>query len=686
MRRALAALVILCAAAPPLRAGAAGAVLRPPIPGPRGTIVWNGPGPPLLDPLPVLRSAGSGPVARADSLALWSEVATRGSAWAPLALRTLALAAAESGAAARADSLWRRLARDAEWADAEANGARADLALARGDTSGAETILGSADHSRWSEAEQAAWLGCRAELRLARGDAAAARGFARDAMVRFPATAGAALALPLFERATARRGAASVEEERAAAEVEALHGQRAAAATRLAAVQRRVPAADRWRVALRRGAILRADRHFAESRAAFAQARTGAPSSIRPRIALELARTFVAANDAAAARAQFQIAAAAPDTSVASAARWERGRLEESVGHWTAAAAAFGGLARERGERATEAAFRAGLAALAAGDREAARDEFARAVGEGARFWQAVLLRPHAVMVADTTLRAIAGSAGYTFYRVAARESVGVTPALPAGVASPDSLSGVLALAAGWVAGGDDAEAAALLEGWASRDPRFLAGEPATRAPGRWLGAAAVAYAAGENALGVRCAARAFEESPGRRDGAAVAPWLYPPAFARERARADSATHGAVEPALLAAVVWQESRFEPRARSRSDALGLLQLKVGTAGDVARERGEPPPGADDLADPERNLRYGAGYLAGLLERSGGDVVRALAAYNAGPSVAARWVSLRDRGGLALDCELIARPETQDYVKRILAARAAYRELAPVPGAP
>ena len=103
-----------------------------------------------------------------------------------------------------------------------------------------------------------------------------------------------------------------------------------------------------------------------------------------------------------------------------------------------------------------------------------------------------------------------------------------------------------------------------------------------------------------------------------------------------------------VSPALLAALVWQESRWHPKAVSPKGAIGLTQLMPGTARDLRV----------DPTDPLANLIGGARYLRQLLDQFDGDVEKALAAYNAGPA------RVRSAGGVP------AIPETMSYVASIV----------------
>ena len=230
-------------------------------------------------------------------------------------------------------------------------------------------------------------------------------------------------------------------------------------------------------------------------------------------------------------------------------------------------------------------------------------------------------------------------------------------------------------------------DAMLVLQRWSARavPPTVAAdrGDSVSCAAGASVRAAALAAAAGRLAAAIRLAQRALDSIPRAGSEAwGIVPLLYPPGPDSLYGAPPDSTADPVDRDLLRAVAWQESRFDSRARSKSDALGLYQLKLATAGDMARRLGDPPPTRERLFDPATSLRYGREYLHWLLERLDAPWIVALSAYNSGPSsVTDRWPQLRARGGDALFCELIGRAETRDYVRKILGARQAYRELRP-----
>lgn len=121
-----------------------------------------------------------------------------------------------------------------------------------------------------------------------------------------------------------------------------------------------------------------------------------------------------------------------------------------------------------------------------------------------------------------------------------------------------------------------------------------------------------------------------------------------------------------LDPALLAAVIYRESKFDPNAKSKSGAIGLMQLLPSTAKGIALHTGGTKFRVADLYDPEINVRYGAFYLRRLLSKYG-DERLALAAYNAGQANVDGWLAA-GRG--------IEFAETRKYIDRVLAARAIY----------
>ncbi len=138
-----------------------------------------------------------------------------------------------------------------------------------------------------------------------------------------------------------------------------------------------------------------------------------------------------------------------------------------------------------------------------------------------------------------------------------------------------------------------------------------------------------------------------------------------------------AAAHG-LDPYLVAALVAQESNFDPLVRSHADAVGLMQILPSTGRGYARKLGVRPFSAARLTEAEVNVRIGTQIFSDTIRKFGG-VHFALAAYNAGDSRVKGWQ--RERPGMPQDefIDDIPFPETQNYVKRILGTAEDYRRL-------
>jgi soluble lytic murein transglycosylase len=137
-----------------------------------------------------------------------------------------------------------------------------------------------------------------------------------------------------------------------------------------------------------------------------------------------------------------------------------------------------------------------------------------------------------------------------------------------------------------------------------------------------------------------------------------------------------------IDPALLAAVIYSESRFRPHVRSPQGAIGLMQLLPSTAAGIATRTGGTAFVASDLDDPEINVRYGSWYLRHLRQHYKGlpnAMTLALAAYNAGMANVDDWVA-RTRPGEPLQIPP-AFAETRHYLKGVEHARDVYERLYP-----
>ena len=134
----------------------------------------------------------------------------------------------------------------------------------------------------------------------------------------------------------------------------------------------------------------------------------------------------------------------------------------------------------------------------------------------------------------------------------------------------------------------------------------------------------------------------------GSSSGAEVKAILLAPTAYREHVRRAADKYGLAEE-LLHAVMAVESGFRPGAISEKGAMGLMQLMPGTARDMY---------VRDVWSPEENIDGGARYLRTLANKYDGDLMKTLAAYNAGPEAVKR------AGGVP------SYPETQEYVKRVI----------------
>ncbi len=115
----------------------------------------------------------------------------------------------------------------------------------------------------------------------------------------------------------------------------------------------------------------------------------------------------------------------------------------------------------------------------------------------------------------------------------------------------------------------------------------------------------------------------------------------------------------------------RESLFDPLARSRVGALGLMQLMPATARHVAKTLGWSNPGTDDILEVDNNIRLGTSYFRSVLDRFDANVPLAAAAYNAGPRNVKRWLPEEQSLPADLWIETVPYKETRNYVQAVLA---------------
>lgn len=150
---------------------------------------------------------------------------------------------------------------------------------------------------------------------------------------------------------------------------------------------------------------------------------------------------------------------------------------------------------------------------------------------------------------------------------------------------------------------------------------------------------------------------------------------VYPRPFREQILRA--AAQQTVDPALLFAVMREESRFRPAVVSPAGAIGLLQLMPATAKRTAEEYHLPYDGSFSLSDPETNIPIAAAYLSKMLAHYDGNLVYTIASYNAGPNAVDRWRVRNKDLPLDVFVEEIPYSETRRYVAKVIRSYVRYK---------
>jgi soluble lytic murein transglycosylase len=134
-----------------------------------------------------------------------------------------------------------------------------------------------------------------------------------------------------------------------------------------------------------------------------------------------------------------------------------------------------------------------------------------------------------------------------------------------------------------------------------------------------------------------------------------------------------------LDPFLMAALIRQESEFNPKVVSHANAYGLAQVLPSTGREISRKLSLPGFRASMLFTPDVNLRIGTFYLRSMLDRLQGKLEATLASYNAGPNRVARWLSWGNFEEPAEFIETIPFDETRNYVMSVLRNAQLYRRL-------
>ncbi len=367
--------------------------------------------------------------------------------------------------------------------------------------------------------------------------------------------------------------------------------------------------------------------------------------------ALNLARSRAELGQYDAAREAFQrVLTRHPDSQAAASARWELAWLEYRAGRLRDAALAFRQLSTAVGSARLAGLYWAGRTLDQFGEKAAALALYRDVLSRGPQGYYGILAarrvreRPPAPVAAALKLAADPTSllrAEPRYQRAQALSSIG-------------------------------------FDGFAILELETFGRDAATEGDRAW--ALGVAFAdLGEAGRSLRYLRRALGAAV--EAGAPGLPprlWqLYYPFGYAESIRGAARTAG-LDPYFVAAVIREESSYDPRARSGVGAIGLMQLMPDTARHVAQDLGRPLTELAALWEPPVNITLGSRYLAQLQARFQ-DPLLAVAAYNAGPHRVQRWVAERPRADMEEFVDQIPFDETRAFAKRVYTSWHHYRRL-------
>lgn len=428
------------------------------------------------------------------------------------------------------------------------------------------------------------------------------------------------------------------------------------------------------------GAVLFRLRRYADAATEFAKVRT--PANLAAAAQYQRARAQIALGNTEAGRSTLRaITTAYPrDTSAASALllladlATDDNRDKDARQTLTALLKRF-----PTGRHATNARFRAGMIAYIQADRKAAAAEFDSLIARDSNSTEALAAaywagRSYAALGdksrGNARWRSIISKEPLSYYAVLAAKRLDTT--LVASDRSPSNYGRVPAIDTAMNRIVELRDVGMDVEAGFENDRLF---RDALSNPTRMVATAHALAGSDQASRSIALGRRAIDEIGRSPENYR----LYFPVLERETLIASSKENG-LDPVLVAALIRQESNFNPMATSPAGARGLMQLMPAVGKTVAESKGIGPWDPQLLYEPATNIKLGTAHLSGLA-RKYPEVVKVLAAYNAGESRVEKWSSKTGAADPEVFTERIPFVETRDYVRTILRNRAYYQALYP-----